>query len=70
MKGDLGWLQSVNCIIAELHPEIADVTKVIAAIENQGFKFLPATEDDTRSKNRKMDVFVKNEILGKFSTSC
>lgn len=37
---NLGWLQRVDAIIAELHPGIADCDKVVAALKGAGFAFL------------------------------
>lgn len=37
---NLGWLQRVDAIVAELHPGIADCDKVVNALDAAGFAFL------------------------------
>lgn len=55
LQGDLAWLNHVNGIIAEFHPEVIDYPRAITTIERAGFKYIPA---GTAHKDS-MDSFVK-----------
>jgi hypothetical protein len=41
LSGEVGWLDRVDMIVAELHPHAVDVTAVIARIEAAGFRWEP-----------------------------
>ncbi len=42
-----GWLDRVDCIVAELHPDHADVPAVVAALEARGFACRPVDTSPT-----------------------
>jgi FkbM family methyltransferase len=45
--GDLGWLAEVDCLLAELHPEAADVDRITASLEIAGLRCrVPASSTD------------------------
>jgi FkbM family methyltransferase len=37
--GDIGWLDQVGCLLAEFHPGVADVERIVAAVERAGLTF-------------------------------
>lgn len=39
---DVGWLDRVDAIIAEFHPDRVDVHRLVVTLERRGFTFLPA----------------------------
>ena len=59
-EGDLSWLNQVQSIIAEFHPEVVDYPKLIALLENQGFRYIPA---DSMFPEQ-MDCFVREGVVG------
>ena len=59
VDGDLGWLNNVRRIVAELHPAIVDTEKVIAAIEKSGLTFVPGSGDLAASSV--MDMFIRDQ---------
>lgn len=42
LSANLEWLQSVDAIITELHPGVIDASGVIATLQRQGFRYIPA----------------------------
>lgn len=55
LRGDLTWLDSVQGIIAELHPEIIDYPAAIQSLQDAGFRYIAAGSAHKDS----MDSFVK-----------
>lgn len=39
---DVDWLQRVDAIIAEFHPAVVDVSRLVAVLERHGFAYMPA----------------------------
>lgn len=39
--GDLSWLNSVDCIVAEFHPTVVDYKSLTRTIEDHGFHYYP-----------------------------
>ena len=38
-SGDVSWLAQVDCLMAELHPAVADMDRIIGFIEASGLHF-------------------------------
>jgi FkbM family methyltransferase len=47
--GDLAWLRRFDCVLAELHPGRADLTRIASLIEEAGLRFCPAGRGGTTS---------------------
>jgi hypothetical protein len=47
--GDLSWLGRFDCVLAELHPGRADLTRIAGLIEDAGLRFRPAGRGGTTS---------------------
>ncbi len=56
LSGDLAWLERVQSIIAEFHPDIIDYPKVVQSICNMGFRYFRAGSAHKDS----MDFFSRN----------
>jgi FkbM family methyltransferase len=54
-QGDLTWLDKVDAIIAEFHPEVVDYPRLIAVLVNRGFEYRAAGSAWPGS----MDAFVR-----------
>jgi FkbM family methyltransferase len=59
LKENVAWLHRVKSIIAEFHPEVIDYPAAIRAIEQQGFRYLPA---HSAADFASMDAFVRREV--------
>ena len=53
--GDLRWLDRVDAIIAELHPDVVDYAGLIQVLVDRGFTYVPAGAAWRRS----MDAFFR-----------
>lgn len=42
LAGDISWLERVEAIIAEFHPDRVDVPQLVASLEGHGFRYFPA----------------------------
>jgi FkbM family methyltransferase len=45
--GDTAWLDRVDCIVAELHPDDADIPAVVSALKARGFTYHPVDTSPT-----------------------
>jgi FkbM family methyltransferase len=62
-RGDLSWLDAVDCVVAEFHPTIVDYQKLVGKIADHNFHFHPAGSLRTGS----MDCFVRNGVSQQLS---
>jgi FkbM family methyltransferase len=53
--GDLTWLERVDSIIAEFHPEVVDYPGLVQVLVGQGFEYVPAG----RAWAGSMDAFIR-----------
>lgn len=56
LSENVEWLDRVRSIIAEFHPEVIDYQAVIRAVENRGFRYLPA---HSAAEFDSMDAFIR-----------
>jgi FkbM family methyltransferase len=59
LKENVLWLRRVKAIIAEFHPDVIDYPAAIRAIEQQGFRYIPA---HSAADFDSMDAFVRQEV--------
>lgn len=57
-SGDVSWLRNVKAIIAEFHPDVVDVSGIIANICAQNFHHIPANSVFPGN----MDAFIRGAI--------
>ena len=55
-NGDLGWLEQVQAIIAEFHPDLIDYPRLLELLQSKGFRHIPAGS----AFPEQMDCFVRD----------
>lgn len=58
MADDVEWLTRVDAIIAEFHPEVVDIPRLITQLQRHGFEYFPAGTLWTGS----MDIFRRAHV--------
>jgi FkbM family methyltransferase len=61
--GDLQWLERVDAIVAEFHPEIVDYPRLIGILEGAGFRYLKPGRDP----GVRMDFFLRTQRETEFA---
>lgn len=57
------WMESINFVVTELHPELIDVDGVIAAFAQRGLTYYPGHAGGESKTGNFMDMFVRESAI-------
>jgi len=64
VSSNCGWMDSINCVITELHPEVIDVRKVISAFADRELVYHPGNAGVRKNElGNFMDMFVRAGVF-------